>query len=133
MRILVIGGTLFIGREIVRRLAQRGHDISVLHRRDSHDLGPHIHNVQADRGDLATLSRVLRQGNFDAVYDLVYDWEKGTTADQVEAAARSCGSGLRRYVFVSSIAAYGPGLNLRESGPLVSVDYPSPYAVNKAA
>ena len=133
MRILVIGGTLFIGREIVRRLAKRGHDISVLHRRHGHDLGPEIHNVQADRGDLPTLSRTLREGNFDAVYDLVYDWEKGTTAAQVEAAARSCDSGLRRYVFMSSVAAYGPGLDLRENAPLVSDDYPSPYASNKAA
>ena len=34
MRILVIGGTLFIGRAIVKRLAGRRHEVSVLHRRD---------------------------------------------------------------------------------------------------
>jgi 2'-hydroxyisoflavone reductase len=53
MRILVIGGTQFMGREIVRRLVARGHDVSVLHRRDRHDLGPEVRNLQADRGDLA--------------------------------------------------------------------------------
>jgi nucleoside-diphosphate-sugar epimerase len=133
MRTLVIGGTLFIGREIVRRLASRGHDVTVLHRRDRHDLGPDIHNAQADRGDLAAVSRILGSGRFDAVFDVAYDWEKGTTAAQVEAAARSCGQGLQRYVFVSSIAAYGPGLDHRESDALVADDHPNPYAQHKAS
>jgi nucleoside-diphosphate-sugar epimerase len=133
MRILVIGGTLFIGREIVQRLATRGHEVTVLHRREHHDLGPEIQNVQADRGDLKAISRVLEEGRFDAVFDVAYDWEKGTTASQVEAAARSCGSGLHRYVFVSSIVVYGPGVNHRESAPLVQADHPDAYARNKAA
>ena len=133
MRILAIGGTLFIGREIVQRLAKRGHEVTVLHRRDRHDLGPDIQNVQADRGDLATLSRVVREGRFDAVFDTAYDWGKGTTASQVEATARSCGGGLRRYVFMSSIAAYGPGFNHRENAALVSDDHPNPYAQHKAS
>jgi nucleoside-diphosphate-sugar epimerase len=133
MRILVIGGTLFIGREIVERLARRGHEITVLHRRGSHDLGPQIRNVQADRGDLETLARVLREGRYDAVFDVAYDWAKGTTAGQVEAAARSCGSGLQRYVFVSSIVVYGPGVDRRESDPLVPNDHPEAYAQNKAS
>jgi nucleoside-diphosphate-sugar epimerase len=133
MRILVIGGTQFIGREIVERLAWRGHDVTVLHRRDSHDLGPAIWNMQADRSDLTAVSRVLREGRFDAVFDMAYDWEKGTTATQVEAAARGCGEGLHRYVFMSSIAAYGPGLEHRETAPLVPDAFPNPYAQHKAS
>jgi 2'-hydroxyisoflavone reductase len=132
MRILVIGGTLFIGREIVQRLSSRGHDVTVLHRRDHHDLGPGIKNLQADRSDLATLSRVLRDERFDAIFDTAYDWEKGTPASQVEQAARSAGT-LHRYVFMSSIAAYGPGLDHRESEPLVPDDFPDPYAQHKAS
>jgi 2'-hydroxyisoflavone reductase len=100
MRTLVIGGTLFIGREIVGALARRGHDVTVLHRQDRHDLGPAIHNLRADRSDLATIARLLREGRFDAVFDVAYDWAKGTTADQVEAAARACGDQLQRYVFM---------------------------------
>ena len=133
MRTLVIGGTLFIGREIVRRLAERGHDVTVLHRRDHHDLGPAVHNIQADRGDLPALSRALRDGRFDAVFDVAYDWQKGTTAAQVEAAARACGEQLQRYVFVSSIAAYQPGEGLGESAPLVPDDSPNLYAQHKAS
>jgi 2'-hydroxyisoflavone reductase len=133
MRTLVIGGTLFIGRAIVEQLASRGHEVTVLHRRDRHDLGPAILNVQADRGDLAATSRLLRDGAYDVVFDVAYDWAKGTTAAQVEAAARACGDTLQRYVFMSSIAAYGPGLAHREDAALVGDGYPSPYAVHKAA
>jgi nucleoside-diphosphate-sugar epimerase len=132
MRVLVIGGTLFIGREIVRRLVERGHDVTVLHRRDHHDLGPSVRNLQADRGDLTAMSRVLGAQRFEAVFDVAYDWTKGTTAAEVEHAARSCGS-LQRYVFVSSIAAYPPGIDHLESDPLVPDDFPNPYAANKAA
>jgi 2'-hydroxyisoflavone reductase len=133
MKVLVIGGTLFIGREIVRRLAQGGHDVSVLHRRDHHDLGPGIKNVKADRADLTAISRVMRDGHFEAVFDVAYDWEKGTTSTQVEAAARASEGGLRRYVFISSIAAYVPGVDLGESAPLVPDDFPNPYAQHKAS
>ena len=132
MRVLVIGGTMFIGREIVQKLVKRGHDVTVLHRRDHHDLGPQIRNAQADRADLPALSRVLRDGRFEAVFDIAYDWQKGTTASQVEAAARSCGDQLHRYVFMSSIAAYGPGIDHRESDRLVPDDSPNPYAQHKA-
>lgn len=133
MRILVIGGTLFIGREIVRQLAARGHHVTVLHRRDHHDLGGEIRNLCADRGDVAALARLLREERFEAVYDTAYDWATGTTASQVEAAARACASGLHRYVFMSSIAAYGPGVDRRESDPLAPDDIPNLYAAHKAS
>jgi len=132
MRILVIGGIQFMGREIVRRLAGRGHDVSVLHRRDHHDLGPAVRNLQADRSDLAAVERVLGEHAFDAVFDMAYDWQKGTPAGQVEATARACGSRLQRYVFMSSTAAYGGGLDRREDDPLAPDDVPNPYVQHKA-
>ena len=132
MRILVIGGTAFMGREIVRRLAQRGHDVTVLHRRPNHDLGPGIANVQADRADLPAMERALRDGHYEAVFDTAFDWGKGTTPEQVEVVARAANRDLHRYVFMSSIAAYLPGLERRESDPLVRPDFPNPYAVAKA-
>ena len=133
MRVLVIGGMVFMGREIVRLLVERGHDVTVLHRRDHHDLGPGVQNVQADRGDVAAMQRVLGDGRYDAVFDLVYDWEHGTTAAQVEAAARAAGDQLKRYVFMSSVAAYGPGLEHQEGEPLVPDGFPNPYAAQKAS
>ena len=120
-----------MGREIVRRLTSRGHDVSILHRRDRHDLGPEVGNLQADRSDLAKVSVLLKGGRFEAVFDLAYDWQRGTTAEQVEAAARGCRDQLHRYVFMSSIAAYGPGLDHRESDPLAPDDFPDAYVQHK--
>jgi 2'-hydroxyisoflavone reductase len=133
MKILVIGGTLFIGRATVERLVERGHDVTVLHRRGGHDLGPSVSNVEADRSDLATVSRIVRDGRFEAVVDMVYDWQKSTPADQVEATARAGRGQLDRYVFMSSIAAYGPGLDRRETDALAPADIPDVYARQKAA
>ena len=133
MRILVIGGMQFMGRRIVERLLERGHDVTVLHRRATHDLGAQVRNLQADRADLPLVAHLLRRESFEAIFDLAYDWAKGTPATHVEAAARSCGDRLERYVFVSSIAAYPPGLGLRESDALVPDDVPDPYALHKAS
>ena len=133
MKILVIGGTLFIGRETVHRLVSRGHEVTVLHRRDRHDLDPDDPNVQADRGDIAAVSRIVQEGRFDAVVDMVYDWEKGTPAEQVEATARSAGKRLRRYVFMSSIAAYGPGSTIVRASRSSPDDTPNLYAQQKAS
>lgn len=133
MRVVVIGGTQFMGRAIVARLVGRGHDVTVLHRRAHHDLGPDVRNVQADRADLERVGAVLRSERFDAVFDLAYDMEKGTTAEQVEATARASAHRLQRYVFMSSIAAYGPGVGLREEDELAPDDFPNPYAAQKAS
>lgn len=133
MKILVIGGTLYMGRDIVRRLVARGHDVSVLHRGDRHELGPAVRNLQADRRDLPRVTALLEEGRFEAVFDLAYDLQHGTTADQVEAAARACGDRLHRYVFMSSIAAYLPGLGHRENDPLVPDDFSFPYSQHKAS
>lgn len=122
-----------MGREIVRRLAARGHDVAVLHRRATHDLAPSIRNLQGDRADLATLHRILLEERADVIVDTAYDWQKGTPPGQVEAAARSANRNLRRYVFMSSVAAYAPGLERREDDPLAPPDFPNPYAVHKAS
>lgn len=132
MRVLMIGGTQFMGRAIVMRLLARGHDVTVLHRSGQNDLGPKVGNLKADRGELPAVSALVAAGRFEAVFDLAYDWQHGTTADDVEAVARSCGS-LHRYVFMSSIAAYPPGLNHRESDPLAPDDSSDAYSANKAA
>jgi nucleoside-diphosphate-sugar epimerase len=104
----------------------------VLHRKPEHDLGRRVGSIVADRNDTEAMRRVLSTSNFEAVFDNVYDWERGTTAAQIEAAARACGNHLHRYVFMSSVAAYGDGLNHHEGDALAPDDHPDPYARNKA-
>jgi len=76
--------------------------------------------------------RALSGKRFDVVYDNVYDWERGTTAEQVLAAAQACSKGLSRYVYMSSVAAYGEGLDRDENSPLAGQDHPDSYVRNKA-
>jgi len=133
MRILVIGGTLFIGKLLVTRLVERGHEVTILHRKAEHPFGPRVRNAIADRNDAAAVRSALAGCRFDAVFDIAYDWERGTTAQQVEATTMAIPGDLSRYVFMSSVAAYGEGLNHREDGPLAPDDHPESYVRNKAA
>jgi len=132
MRVLVIGGTLFIGRALVKALQKAGHRVSVMHRKPSHDLGARVGNLVADRNDGKQVRAALAGQRFDAVFDNVYDWERRTTAKQVVATAQACGDHLTRYVFMSSVAAYGEGLDHRESDALAPDDHERDYILDKA-
>jgi nucleoside-diphosphate-sugar epimerase len=50
----------------------------------------------------------------------------------VEATVRACGDRLSRYIFMSSVAAYGDGLNHKESDPLAPDYHAVPYISHKA-
>ncbi len=132
MRILIIGGTLFIGKLLVKRLVAAGHEVSVLHRKPEHPFGKKVRNLQADRNDVATIREAVAHLRFDAVYDIAYDWERGTTGQQVEATAKAIPGDITRYIFMSSVAAYGDGLNHAEDDPLASDIHPDKYVRNKA-
>src|SRR4051812_47379732 len=133
MRVLVIGGTLFIGRPLVEELVKAGHDVAILHRKPKHDFGRRVDNLVADRNDSESVAAALAGRRFDVVYDNVYDWQRGTSPAQVEATVRACsGDWLSRYIFMSSVAAYGDGLNHKESDPLAPDYHANPYVSQKA-
>src|ERR1700676_5471753 len=132
MNCLVIGGTRFIGRLLVAELLKEDHAVTVLHRRPRHDLGRRVKNLVADRNDAQAVKAALAGKKFEVVFDSVYDWERGTTSSQVEATARAAGDNLHRYIFMSSVAAYGDGLNHHEGDALAPDDAPELYVRNKA-
>lgn len=132
MRCLVIGGTLFIGRALVRRLLARGDRVTILHRGRKNPFAGQTEEIHCDRNDAEAVRKALRGKPFDVVFDNVYDWQRGTTAEQVEAAALASAEGLRRYVFTSSVAAYGEGLDHDEDDPLAPLDHPFAYMRDKA-
>jgi 2'-hydroxyisoflavone reductase len=132
MNCLVIGGTGFIGRLLVAELLKQEHSITILHRKPKHDLGRRVQNLTADRNDAAALKTALTGKKFDVIFDHVYDWERGTTAANVEATVRAVGANLHRYVFMSSVAAYGDGLNHHEGDALAPDDAADLYVRNKA-
>jgi 2'-hydroxyisoflavone reductase len=131
-KILVIGGTLFIGRLLVTELSRAGHQVHVLHRTEHNPFSKRVHNLVADRNDVASIRQAIGNTRFDTVYDLAYDWEHGTTAAQIDATAHLFEGKIARYVFMSSVAAYGDGLNHHEGDALAPDDHPIPYTRNKA-
>lgn len=131
-RTLVIGGTLFIGRALVERLLERGDEVVVMHRREGTPYGDRVEEIHCDRNDIAAVRAALAGKPFDFVFDNVYDWERGTTAEQVAAAVLATADGLRRYVFTSSVAVYGPGLDHDEGDELAAAHGPPGYGRDKA-
>ena len=102
-----------------------------MHRNAARALPDGVEGLVADRNDGEAVAQALSGRRFDAVFDNVYDWERGTSGAQVESTALACG-GVGRYVFMSSVAAYGSGLDREEGHPLASDDFPDAYCRNKA-
>jgi len=132
--VLVIGGNLFIGRALVERLLERGDEVTVMHRGRGTPFGNRVSEIQCDRNDADGVRDAMSGRSFDVVFDNVYDWQRGTTAEQVGATAIAAAEGgnLKRYVFMSSIAVYPPGGEYDEDAPLVPAGVPNPYSAQKA-
>ena len=132
-RSLVIGGTLFIGRALVEQLLARGDDVVIMHRGTGTPFGSRVGEIACDRNDIPAVRAALDGQRFDFIYDNVFDWTRGTSAEQVLAAATANVKGLRRYVFTSSVAAYAEGPGERnEDAPLVASDSENGYGAKKA-
>jgi nucleoside-diphosphate-sugar epimerase len=115
MRVLVLGGTGFIGSVLVRRLSTVGHTVAVFHRGQSHaDLPRGVRQLLGDRDGLAENASDFRQFAPDVVVDLVAYNER--QAEALVAAFRGLAG---RVVVVSSgdvYRAYGRLLGT-EAGP----------------
>lgn len=131
-RILVIGGTQFIGKLLVTQLLKGGHEVHILHRKPRHPFGKRVRNLMGDRNDAASVRKAVSDTRFDVVFDNAYDWDHGTNGSQVEATAQIFDGKIGRYVFMSSVAAYGDGLNHHEGDALAPDDHPNPYSRHKA-
>jgi nucleoside-diphosphate-sugar epimerase len=96
MRLLVLGGTVFLGRHVTAEALHRGHEVTVFHRgRHGAELFPDAEHVLGDRaGDLAA----LRGRAWDAAVDT-----SGYDPADVE---RSSALDLGHLVFVSSCNVY---------------------------
>ena len=131
-RALVSGGTSLIGRPLVRALLDGGHDVTIMHRSPGTPFGDRVREVHADRNDPDAVAGAVEGRTFDWVFDNVYDWARGTTGEQVAGTLRAVGSGLERYVYMSSVAVYPEGALANEDSDLVPSTVPNVYAAQKA-
>ncbi len=116
MRILVVGGTGFVGGAVVRRLLERGDEVAAFQRGEAHhDAGgaAAVH-IRGDRKDLAAHREAFRRFAPDVALDTI-----AYTEAEARAFAGVFGGIARRLVVLSSqdvYASYGRFLRL-ESGP----------------
>lgn len=123
MRILVIGGTRFIGRHVVEQALERGHHVTVFHRgRTGADLFRGDDRVEALTGDRDADLSALAEGEWDATVDTC-----AYVPRQVQRLADGLGQRGGRYLLVSSVSAYAPPerAGYTEDSPLAELDDPS--------
>ena len=127
MRLLVLGGTKFLGRAVVEAALPGGHEVTLFNRGQTNpDLFPEAEQLRDDLGgDL----ELLHGRTWDAAVDLDPTQLPRHTRHRTETLAGSVG----HYVFVSTISVYAdPSQPLDEDSPLLEPPQEEPEAFDPA-
>lgn len=120
MRILVIGGTRFVGRHIVESALRQGHEVTVFHRGGSGtDVLPTAEHLLGNRHhDLG----LLMGREWDATIDVC-----AYVPREVEELAAALNGRGGRHLLISTVSVYAPppGPGLTESSELIELDDPT--------
>src|SRR5262245_34039806 len=126
MTLLILGGTAFLGPQIVEAAVARGHVLTLFNRgKTNPGLFPDIEKLHGDRdGDLKS----LKGRKWDAVVDT-----SGFVPRIVTMSASLLAPSVKQYVFVSTISVFGEGLKpgTAEDGPLATMPDESSEEVAK--
>ncbi len=124
MKLLVLGGTRFLGRHLVDAALERGHDVTIF-TRGVHTVpwGGNVARLVGNRDpSLAPGLAALATGEWDAAVDT-----SGYVPRCVKASAAAIEARVGHYTFVSSLSVYAdasrPGLD--ESAPVASLHDPA--------
>ncbi|NGN65497.1 NAD-dependent epimerase/dehydratase family protein [Streptomyces sp. A7024] len=101
MRLLILGGTAFVGRAIVADALRSGHEVTLFGRgKTGNDLFPEAERLIGDR-DTGDYDALRAAGRWDAVVDV-----SGYVPRHVGQAMDALGDRAGRYLFISSGAVY---------------------------
>ncbi|MEU6661413.1 NAD-dependent epimerase/dehydratase family protein [Streptomyces sp. NPDC046821] len=127
MRLLVLGGTEFVGRAVVEAALARSWDVTVFHR-GRHPAPDGVRSLHGDRTADGGLG-ALAEGEWDVVVDT---WSSAPRA--VRDAARLLAGRVGRYVYVSTMSVYewAPPPGYTEDAPLVDGASPDAEATDYA-
>lgn len=125
MKLLILGGTVFLGRHLVEAALARGHEVTLFNRgQHNAELFPQVEKLRGDRnGDLHSL-----QGRtWDAVIDTC-----GYVPRIVRASAELLKDSVNHYTFISSISVYADfrRANMNETYPVGTLADESVEEVN---
>ena len=101
MRILIMGGTRFIGVYLTKTLVAAGHEVVLFNR--GNNLAPveGITQIQGDRKDPAHIKEKLAGESFDVVFD-----NNGRELSHTQPLVETIGDKLKHFVYVSSAGVY---------------------------
>ncbi|PGH45954.1 reductase [Micromonospora sp. WMMA1996] len=118
MRLLMLGGTGFVGGAVVAEAVRRGWSVTVFNRGIHGDVPAGVHRLRGDRTASDGLA-ALAGGEWDLVVDT---WDGAPRA--VGDAARALVGAVPHYVYVSSGSVYAPpvGLGTGEEAPTVAAE-----------
>ncbi len=101
MRILVMGGTRFIGVSLTQKLVAAGHEVVLFNRGNKPAPIDGITQIHGDRKDPAALKSALAGETFDAVFD-----NNGRELSDTQPLVELFSGQLQHFVYVSSAGVY---------------------------
>lgn len=115
MRVLVLGGTAFLGRAVVEHALARGDEVTTFTRGRTGRVPAGAVAVHGDRTVAGDVERLASSGTWDLVVDT-----SGFVPAVVQHNSRTLAGRIGRYVFVSSISVYPgwPSEPVDESSPI---------------
>lgn len=116
MRLLVLGGTHFLGRAVVSAALARQHDVTIFRRGTSGQDPDGVRSVRGNYTDPRDLARLADHEPWDAVVDTLAFVPRDTLA-----VAQALRHRVGRYVVISTVSAYEgwPTEPLTETSPVL--------------
>lgn len=98
MKVLILGGTRFLGKALVKEALKRGHEITLFNRGTNKEVFPEVEQLTGDRdGDVS----LLENRKWDVVIDTC-----GLAPHQIKKIAAVLGDNVEHYTYISSISLY---------------------------
>src|SRR3954447_5095104 len=119
MKLLVLGGTRFVGRAVANDAVARGWDVTVLNRGATADPPDGVATLTADRTSYAEMSDVLGDRSWDVVVDT---WAGAPSVVRDAAGLLAERTGRFGYVSTRSVYVWPPAPGADETAPLVDAD-----------
>lgn len=131
MKILILGGTGTISREIVRQAVEQGHEVTIFNRGSQKSpLEEKIHVLTGDRNDGAAFAQLMTPVNADVVIDMIC-FRKSDAHQTVKTFSGKA----KQLIFASSISAYARPYHsfpIREERETLRTDPAFDYGFHKA-
>lgn len=119
-KILILGGTSFFGKRLVRNLIDQGHSVTIGTRGITGDpFGDQISRIKLDREHAASLFAAIGDQHWDLVYDNIC-----FSPDEAKIACDVFAGKTSRYIFTSTLCVYPTGNRIHPEEDFLPSHYP---------